>query len=102
MKNSPLPGLSVRRDCLEPLGLSVPEAALKSTAEPDIETGVTVNPVQPEPGSGFTVDPKPSINHLRAGARRRRRLKILIAYPEDWIRDRRSSLCLSSLAVKAG
>ena len=35
-------------------------AALDPTAEPDIETGVTVNPVQPEPGTGFTVDPKPS------------------------------------------
>ena len=39
-------------------------SALEPTAEPDIETGVTV-------------DPKPSINHLRAGAKRRRRLKIL-------------------------
>lgn len=27
MKNPPHPGLSVRRDCLEPLGLSVTEAA---------------------------------------------------------------------------
>ncbi|MCY3983770.1 MAG: hypothetical protein OXE85_07615 [Roseovarius sp.] len=39
-------------------------AALEPTAEPDIETGVTV-------------DPKPSINHLRASAMRRRRLNIL-------------------------
>ena len=29
MKNPPLPGLSVRHDCLEPLGLSVTEAARK-------------------------------------------------------------------------
>ena len=29
MKNPPHPGLSVRRDCLEPLGLSVTEAARK-------------------------------------------------------------------------
>ena len=29
MKNPPHPGLSVRHDCLEPLGLSVTEAALK-------------------------------------------------------------------------
>ncbi len=27
MKNPPHPGLSVRRDCLEPLGLNVTEAA---------------------------------------------------------------------------
>jgi len=63
-------------------------AALEPTAEPDIETGVTVNPVQPEPGTGSTVNGvrvhggpqtilKPSINHLRAGARQGRRLKIL-------------------------
>ena len=32
---------------------------------------------EPEPGTGFTVDPKPSINHLHARARRQRRLKIL-------------------------
>ncbi len=39
---------------------------LETTVEPDIETG-------------STVDPKPPINHLRAGARRRRiRLKILM------------------------
>ena len=30
MKNPPHPGLSVRHDCLEPLGLSVTEAARKS------------------------------------------------------------------------
>ncbi|MCE2453840.1 MAG: HigA family addiction module antidote protein [Nitrospinae bacterium] len=29
MKNPPHPGLSVRHDCLEPLGLSVTEAAQK-------------------------------------------------------------------------
>ena len=29
MKNPPHPGLSVRQDCLEPLGLSVSEAARK-------------------------------------------------------------------------
>ena len=29
MKNPPHPGLSIRRDCLEPLGLSVTEAAKK-------------------------------------------------------------------------
>ena len=29
MKNPPHPGLSVRRDCLEPLGLTVTEAASK-------------------------------------------------------------------------
>ena len=29
MKNPPHPGLSVRHDCLEPLGLSVTEAARK-------------------------------------------------------------------------
>ena len=30
MKNPPHPGFSVRHDCLEPLGLSVTEAARKS------------------------------------------------------------------------
>ena len=49
---------------------------LESTAEPDIETGVTVDPVHGGPQTTL----KPSINHLRAQARarrRRRRLKIL-------------------------
>jgi hypothetical protein len=28
---------------------------METTAEPDIVTGVTVNPVQPEPGTGSTL-----------------------------------------------
>ncbi|MFT6455855.1 MAG: pyocin large subunit-like protein, partial [Yoonia sp.] len=30
-------------------------ASMETTAEPDVLTGVTVNPVQPEPGTGSTV-----------------------------------------------
>jgi hypothetical protein len=57
--------------------------ALESSAEPDEGTGSTVDPVQRDPGRGSRVDGvrvqggpqttlKPSINHLRASARRRR------------------------------
>ncbi len=35
-------------------------ALLESTVEPEIETGSTVGPVQTEPGTGSTADPKPS------------------------------------------
>jgi hypothetical protein len=94
-------------------------AALEPTAEPDIETGVTVNPVQPEPGTGSTVNgvrgSRWTPNHpktiLKPPTRRREAAeevedleteKILAAYPEDRIRDRRTSLRLIAAALKAG
>jgi len=46
--------------------------ALEPTHEPEIETGSTVAPVQTDRGAGATTAPEPSINHLRASARRRR------------------------------
>ena len=42
MKNPPYPGLSLRYDCLEPLGLNVTEAANKlgvSRRQPDLVNG---------------------------------------------------------------
>ena len=94
-------------------------AALEPTAEPDIETGVTVNPVQPEPGTGSTVNgvrgSRWTPNHpktIHKPPTRRREAaaevedleteKILSAYPEDRIRDRRTCLRLIAAAVKAG
>jgi len=93
--------------------------ALEPTAEPDIDTGVTVNPVQPEPGTGSTVNgvrgSRWTPNHpktiLKPPTRRREAAeevedieaeKILAAYPEDRIRDRRTSLRLIAAAMKAG
>ena len=94
-------------------------AALEPTAEPDIETGVTVNPVQPEPGTGSTVNgvrgSRWTPNHpktIHKPPTRKRETaeevedleaeKILAAYPEDRIRDRRTTLRLIAAAVKAG
>ena len=94
-------------------------AALEPTAEPDIDTGVTVNPVQPEPGTGSTVNgvrgSRWTPNHpktIHKPPTRRREAaeeienleaeKILAAYPEDRIRGRRTSLRLIAAAVKAG
>jgi hypothetical protein len=94
-------------------------AALEPTAEPDIETGVTVNPVQPEPGTGSTVNgvrgSRWTPNHpktIHKPPTRKREAaeevedleaeKILAAYPEDRIRDRRTTLRLIAAAVKAG
>ncbi|WP_170349241.1 hypothetical protein [Ruegeria atlantica] len=94
-------------------------AALEPTAEPDIDTGVTVNPVQPEPGTGSTVNgvrgSRWTPNHpktIHKPPTRRREAaeevedleaeKILAAYPEDRIRDRRTTLRLIAVAVKAG
>ncbi|MFV1594917.1 hypothetical protein VWZ88_20375 [Phaeobacter sp. JH20_36] len=94
-------------------------AALEPTAEPDIETGVTVNPVQPEPGTGSRVNgvrgSRWTPNHpktIHKPPTRKREAaeevedleaeKILAAYPEDRIRDRRTSLRLIAAAVKAG
>ena len=95
---------------------------LESTAEPDIVTGVTVDPVQSEPGTGSMVDgvrgPRWTPNHpktihkppTRVGAREAveeevedfELEKILVAYPEDRIRDRRSCLKQIAAAVQAG
>ena len=94
-------------------------AALDSTAEPDIEAGVTVNPVQPEPGTEATVNgvrgSRWTPNHpktIHKPPTRRREAaaevedfeteKILAAYPEDRIRDRRTTLRLIAAAEKAG
>ncbi len=94
-------------------------AALEPTAEPNIETGVTVNPVQPEPGTGSTVNgvrgSRWTPNHpktIHKPPTRKREAaeevedleaeKILAAYPEDRIRDRRTTLRLIAAAVKAG
>ncbi|GAA6208458.1 hypothetical protein NBRC116601_17510 [Cognatishimia sp. WU-CL00825] len=94
-------------------------AAIELTAEPDIETGVTVNPVQPEPGTGSTVNGvrgspwtpnHPKTIHKPPTRRREaaeevedlKSEKILAAYPEDRIRDRRTTLRLIAAAVKAG
>lgn len=94
-------------------------AALEPMAEPDIETGVTVNPVQPEPGTGSTVNgvrgSRWTPNHpktIHKPPTRKREAaeevedleaeKILAAYPEDRIRDRRTTLRLIAAAVKAG
>jgi len=94
-------------------------ASMESTAEPDVLTGGTVNPVQPEPGTGSTVagvrGSRWTPNHpktIHKPPTRRREAaeevedleseKILAAYPEDRIRDRRTSLRLVAAALKAG
>ncbi|MCP4207669.1 MAG: hypothetical protein GY767_11560 [Shimia sp.] len=92
---------------------------LESTAEPEIETGSTVDPVQSEPGTGSMVDgvggPQWTPNHpktIHKPPTRRREAaeevedfeseKILAAYPEDRIRNPRTSLRLIAATVKAG
>jgi hypothetical protein len=92
---------------------------LESTAEPELDTGSTVDPVQSGPGTGSTVDgvrgPLWTPNHpktiLKPPTRRREVAeevkdleleKILSAYPEDRIRDRRTCLFQIAAAVKAG
>ena len=94
-------------------------AAIETTAEPDIGTGVTVNPVQPEPGTGATVNGvrgsrwtpnHPKTIHKPPSRRREaaeevedlKSEKILAAYPKDRIRDGRTSLRLVAAALKAG
>jgi hypothetical protein len=93
----------------------------ESTAEPDIQTGSTVDPVQPEPGRGSMVDgvrgPRWTPNHpktihkppTRVDAREATEEiedleleKILSAYPKDRIRDRRTCQKQIAAAVKAG
>lgn len=76
--------------------------ALELTAEPEIETGATVVPVQPDPGTGATVagvpgPPRPP-NHPktihkpptreRVAAEVKEAEKILAAYPPDRVRGR--------------
>jgi hypothetical protein len=92
---------------------------LEPTAEPDLATGSTVDPVQSEPGTGSTVDgvrgPRWPPNHpktihkpptrKREGAEKVENLeaeKILVAYPKDRIRDRRTCLRQISMALKEG
>jgi len=94
-------------------------ASMETTAEPDVLTGVTVNPVQPEPGTGSTVagvrGSRWTPNHpktIHKPPTRRREAeeevedleaeKILAAYPQDRIRDRRTCLLQIAAAVKAG
>ena len=94
-------------------------ASMETTAEPDIVTGVTVNPVQPELGTGSTVagvrGSRWTPNHpktIHKPPTRRREAaeevedleseKILAAYPQDRIRDRRTCLLQIAAAVKAG
>ncbi|MCP4826525.1 MAG: hypothetical protein GY892_20780 [Shimia sp.] len=92
---------------------------LESTAEPEIETGSTVDPVQSEPGTGSMVDgvggrqwtPNHPKTIHKPPTRRREAAeevedfeseKILAAYPEDRIRNPRTSLRLIAATVKAG
>ena len=94
---------------------------LESTAEPDVETGSTVDPVQSEPGRGAMVDgvrgPRWTPNHpktihkppthvdAREAAAEVEDLeleKVLLAYPKDRVRDRRTCLRQIAAAVKAG
>jgi hypothetical protein len=94
-------------------------AAMETTAEPDIVTGVTVNPVQPEPGTGSTVNGvrgspwtpnhpktihKPPTHRREAAeeVENSESEKILAAYPRDRIRDRRTCLSQIAASVKAG
>jgi len=94
-------------------------ASMETTAEPDILTGVTVNPVQPEPGTGSTVagvrGSRWTPNHPKTIHKPPTRRceaaeevedieseKILAVYPQDRIRDRRTCLCQIAVAVNAG
>ncbi|MDA3857554.1 MAG: hypothetical protein PF480_04820 [Roseovarius sp.] len=91
-------------------------ALLESTAEPEIETGSTVDPVQTEPGTGSMVDgvrgPQWTPNHPKTihkpPTRKREAVededteKILGAYPTDRLRGK--AVCLTQIeeAMKAG
>ncbi len=89
----------------------------ESTAEPDIETGVTVDPVQSDSGTGSMVDgvrgPRWTPNHPKTIHKPPTRRceaaeevedleleKILATYPEDMIRDR--STCLHQISTAVG
>jgi hypothetical protein len=81
-------------------------ALLESTVEPEIETGVTVDPVQSEPCRGSTVDgvrgPQRTPNHpktihkpptrTRVVAEDEEAEKVLAAYPTDRVRGRAECL----------
>jgi len=90
---------------------------LESTAEPELETGSTVTPVQSEPGTGSTVDgvrgPPWTPNHpktIHKPPTRRREAaeegleaeKILAKYPDDRIRDKRTCLRQISAVLREG
>jgi len=94
-------------------------ADLEPSAESEPETGVTVNPVHPDPGRGVTVNgvggSRWTPNHpetIHKPPTRKREAaeevedfeseRILAAYPEDRIRDRRTSLRQIAGAIEAG
>lgn len=90
---------------------------LEPTAEPEIETGATVDPVQPDPGTGVTVagvpgPPRPP-NHPKTIQKppTRERVaeeadeeaeKILAAYPPDRLRGEAECLCRIRAALDDG
>jgi transposase len=69
-------------------------AALEPTAEPDIETGVTVNPVQPEPGTGSTVNGVRG-SRLKAGLKPDDLKQAVKAYAKESEGYTRSKVCFS-------
>src|SRR6056297_2705219 len=92
---------------------------LESIGEPDLDTGSTMDPVQPGPGTGSTVDgvrgPQRTPNHPKTihkpptrtreaaeEAENPETEKILAAYPEDRIRNRRTTRRLITEALKGG
>lgn len=95
---------------------------LEPIGEPELDTGSTMDPVQPGPGTGSTVDgvrgPQRTPNHPKTIHKPPTRAstpeaeaaedenpeteKILAAYPEDRIRDRRTTRRLISGALKGG
>ena len=93
---------------------------LESIGEPELDTGSTMDPVQPGPGTGSTVDgvrgPQWTPNHpktIHKPPTRTREAaeediedleseKILAAYPEDRLRDQRSCLKLIREAIDDG
>ncbi|WP_254683611.1 hypothetical protein [Phaeobacter inhibens] len=90
--------------------------ALELTAEPEIETGATVDPVQTGPGTGATVagvpgPPRPP-NHpktthkpptrKREGAEDEEAEKILASYPPDRLRGKAECLSRIREALEAG
>ena len=97
------------------IDLAVVEA-LELTAEPDIETGATVDPVQTGPGTGATVagvpgPPRPP-NHPktihkpptreREAAEDEEAEKILSAYPPDRVRGKAACVAQIEEAIKEG
>lgn len=90
--------------------------ALELTAEPDIETGATVDPVQTGPGTGATVagvpGPQRPPNHPktiqkpptreRVAAEDEEAEKVLAAYPPDRVRGKADTLRRIREALDAG